>query len=242
MGKTYIADTCEVVYRRKSDGHTIFTAEAQLASIAQAISEEIVRGGIGNRALFMLRHSKETTLSVTNAMFDKEYLAMTQGVSVTNDTIEIQEVEKELTVTDNTGTLEVTVVGTPSGTTAHVINANGESESATISGSVVTIPTGHAEEGESVDVIYKKSVTGNVVEFEADKFSENYEVQYRTIEYSADTNQIVNDIYFVFDKVVPSGAFDMSFENGSALTPELSFNAMADKNGKIGRSIEVARV
>lgn len=243
MGKTFIADTAEVVFTRKSDGYTIFTAEAQIASIAQSISEEIVRGGIGNKSLYIIRHSKEVTLGVTNATFDLEYLSMTQGVAVAEDTIEVNGVEKGLTVTDNAGTLEVTLTGTPSGTTAHVINEDGDSASATITGQVVTVPTGHAVAGDLVDVVYKKSVTGNKVTFDADTFSENYEVEYRTIEYDVDTNAVVKDIYFQFDKAVPAGEFTLSFENGSALTPELSFNAMADSStGEIGRVVQVTRV
>lgn len=242
MGKTYIADTCDVVFRRKSDGHAVFTAEAQLASIAQSISEEIIRGGIGNKPLYTVRHSKEVTLTVRNATFDLEWLAMTQGVSVTNGSVEVNEVEKGLTVVDNAGTLEVMLTGTPAGTTATVINKNGESEQATITGNKVTIPTGHAAANEKVDVIYKKSVTGDIVTLDASKFSENYEVEYRTIEYDAETNKVVKDIYFQFDNVIPSGSFDMSFENGSALTPELTFNAMADSaTNQIGRIVEVAR-
>lgn len=242
MGKTYIADTADVIFRRKSDGHVVFTAEAQLASLEQAVSEETIRGGIGNRPLYRIRSEKDVTLSVRNATFDLEFLSMTQGIAITNGSVQITKIEKDLVVEDNAGTLEVTITGTPVGSTVTVINKDGESEEAAVATNVVTIPTGHAAVGEKVTVAYKSSVTGNIVEIESDKFSENYEVQYHTIEYDTDTNEVVKDIYFIFDNVSPSGAFSLSLENGTALTPELSFTALADSgSNKIGRVVEVAR-
>ncbi len=37
----YVVDTCDVVFRRKSDGHVVFSYETQLASLSGTLSEEI---------------------------------------------------------------------------------------------------------------------------------------------------------------------------------------------------------
>lgn len=241
MGKKFIADTANVLFKRKSDGHAVFTAEAQIAGISSAVTEDIIRGGIGNKALFISRHSKEVTLNVQNAAFDLEWLAMTQGVSITESSATVSKVEEGLTVADNAGTGEVTISGTPSGSTVTLRNADGETEETSVATNAVTVPTGFASEGEKVDVIYTESVTGKVVTIDSAKFSESYEVQYSTIEYDGDSNKVVNDIYFQFDNVLPQGSFDISFENGSAVTPTLNFNALAGANGEIGRIIEAPR-
>lgn len=240
--KVLVNDTCDVYYRRKSDGHLVFTSEAQLASISQQVTEEKLKGGIGNRTIALLRSDKEITLNTRLALFDKEYLAMTQGVEVTAESVNVYDREENLKVVDNSGVLEVTITGTPVDNTVTVINANGESEQATIASKVVTIPTGHALEDELVTIVYKKAENGSTVSFNADKFSEKYEVEYKTICYNPDTNEVVSDIYIQFYDVTPSGSVDLSFENGNALTPELSFEASAPKGSNvIGKYIEVPR-
>lgn len=243
MGKTYIADTADVVFRRKSDGHVVFTAEAQLAGLTSSAESEIIRGGIGNMALYQIRHSKGNDLTVRNATFSLEYLAMTQGVAVQEDgTAVVSEVEKGLKVEDDGGSLKVTIKGTPIESTVTVINARGESDKAVVTTNTVDIQTGFAEEGEKVTVVYKTEVTGNVVNIDADKFSEGYEVQYKTIEYDTVSNKVVKDIYFIFDNAVPASDFEMQLENGTAYTPELTFTAMADPDTRqIGRIVEVER-
>ena len=242
--KALINDTADVTFTRKSDGKKIFTAEAQLASISQAVTEEKLKGGIGNKTVALLRSDKEITLQVRNALFDLEWLSMTQGVAVKEDgTADINHKEEDLVVTDNAGALEVTLKGTPTGTTAYIINAKGDVEEAAITGTKVTVPTGYAVAGEKVAVSYIKQVVGKLVSFDSKKFAENYAVEYHTIEYDPATNQVVADLYIQFDNTVPAGAFDLSFENGTAISPELSFEALASATGsEIGRMIEVPRV
>lgn len=242
--KLLISDTCNAVIKRKSDGHIFATAETQMASISQSLGvNEKIFGGIGNKPLSIMRGQKEITSTLRNAFFDLELLSMTQGVAIDEDgSASIYEREDDLIVVDNTGTLKVTVVGTPVGTTVHVINAAGESASATVATKVVTVPTGHALEGEKVSVIYTKDVTGNVVAFNTEKFAEAYEIQYHTIAYNPSTNQVVKDIYIQLDHAVPSSDFELSFEAGSAIAPEITFDALNAPNSKeIGRIIEVDR-
>lgn len=238
----YVVDTCDVVFRRKSDKHVVFSYETQLASLSGTLSEEIIRGGIGNKPLYPLRHSKEVSLTARNGLFDLEWLAMSQGVKIEGKTVQVTKVEKGLKVVDNTGILEVEITGTPVGNTVRIINGR-EQEDAAVVGGNVTIPEGFAVAGDLVVVEYKEEIQGDVVEIDADAFSENYEVEYHTIAYSKKTNKVIKDLYFQFDNVLPSGAFDLSFENGSASTPEMTFNCYAnDTDGAIGRVVEKLRV
>lgn len=242
--KLLVMDTADVVMKRKSDGHVFITAEAQLTSISQSLGiNEKIFGGIGNKPLAIIKGQKEVTSTLRNAFYDQEFLSMTQGVTINeNGTATVYKTEKELTVVDNAGTLEVTITGTPINNTVYVRNSAGEVEQATFTSGKVTIPTGHANAGEIVSVTYQEEVTGNIVELDAEKFAEAYELEYHTIAYDPQTNKVVKDIYIQLDHVVPTGEFELSLENGTAIAPEINFECLALPNtNKIGRVIEVDR-
>ena len=198
MSKVLINDTADVVFKRKSDGHVVFTAEAQLASISQSVSEEKLKGGIGNRTIALLRSDKEVTLQVRNALFDLEWLSMTQGVAIEQGTVKVWKREDDLTVESGT----VTIKGTPIDDEVKVINAANDSEDTTATGKDVTVSTSLAKDGDKVSVLYKQEVTGNIVAMDAKKFSETYEVEYSTIAYDPETNEVIKDIYFQFDQLL----------------------------------------
>jgi hypothetical protein len=239
--QTLINDTADVLFKRKSDGKVIFTSVAQLAGISQAIEESDVFGGIGNKRIAKIRSQKTITLNTRMALFDLEYLAMTQGVAVTNGSATVTKTES-VKVIDDAGTLSATVEGTPIDNKVTLQNAKGETVELTATAKEVTVADGFAEAGESVTAVYKETVTGNIVKLDSETFSESYEVEYRTISYDPSTNQVVSDIYFQFDNALPSGSFELSLENGNALAPELNFDVLTPRGKtEMGRIIEVPR-
>lgn len=242
--KTVVNDTANVVFTRKSDGQVIFTGETQLASISQSVQEEEVRGGIGNAVLAVIRSEKSIELTVRNALVDSRWLAMSQGVSFVSGSAVIFTTE-ESTITDNAGVLEATITGTVStGGKVSVESKEGEELESSYSGTgtTVTITDVDATAGDKVTVIYQTDVTGDVLNIDAGSFSEAYSVEYHTVEYSPETDTIVKDLYFKFENVTPSDNFDLSFESGTAITPELSFTAKKPiGSDTIGQIIEVAR-
>lgn len=243
--KLLVIDTADAVMRRKSDGHIFITAEAQLTSISQSLGiNEKIYGGIGNKPLAIMKGQKEVTSSLRNAFYDQEFLSLTQGVEINKDkSATVYKTEKSLKVVDNGGSLEVTITGVPLDNTVYVRNAKGEVETATVATKTVTIPTGHAVEGEIVSVTYQEAITGDIVELDGEKFAEAFTLEYHTIAYDPDTNKVVKDIYIQLDHVVPSDEFELALENGTPIAPEVSFECMASPNStSIGRIIEVDRV
>src|SRR5699024_10947564 len=99
------------------------------------------------------------------------------------------------------------------------------------------IPPTFAEDGEDVQVIIEEEVIGKSVKMHSDRFAEKYKVQYQTIVYDAKAEAVVADLYIVFNEVSPSSAFDMSLENGTAYTPELTFRATSNEGGEIGTGL-----
>jgi hypothetical protein len=195
--KLLISDTCNAIVKRKSDGHVFITAETQMTSLSGSLGvNEKIFGSLGNKALAVMKGQKEVTSTFRNAFYDQEILSMTQGVAVDKDgSATVYETEEDLTVVDQTGVLSVDITGTPIGTTVYVRNAKGETESATIATKKVTVPTGHAVAGEKVSVTYTKSVTGEIVTLDSEKFGEAYSIEYHTIGYDPPISGWLSDRY-----------------------------------------------
>lgn len=86
----------------------------------------------------------------------------------------------------------------------------------------------------------EKTVTADVLDIKADSFPANHSVQLRSIVYDPDTNKVVADIYFTFDRSLPDGALSEAFESGNK-TSEISFMAQVDADGNYGKVIVVPR-
>jgi|SRR5690625_4415493 len=244
MGNILINDTCDAVLRRKSDGHVVLTAETHLASISQTLGiNERILGGIGNKTIAIMRGQKEVTTTLRNALFDLEFLSMTQGVAVEeNGEATVYHREEELKVVDNDGDLTVTISGTPANEDVYLRNESGQVQKTAAEGSVVTVPSDFASVGDTMSATYQKDITGQIVEMDAEKFSEAYEVEYHTIGYDPRTHDVVKDIYIQLDHVTAQGEFELGFENGTALAPEFVFDALTPPNSsKIGRIIQTNR-
>lgn len=244
--KTIIQDTCDVVFKRRSDGKAMLTAEAQLASVSQTIQEEKIKGGIGNRDIAVLRSDKEVTLSVRSAMFDSEWLEMVSGTSYNEETHTIHQKEDGISVTKNASKFEAKIKGEPKSTgTVYVFNSKGEQlvlNATSITGGVIDVTELGVKEGDIVTVLYEQDATGQTLTIDTTAFPSKFMVEYHTIQYDADTNEVVNDLYWIFDGATPAGNFDYSFENGSAISPEIEFTAIAPLGSStVGRVMEVPR-
>lgn len=245
MTELVVMDTVNLHLKRKSDGHLVAKTKTQMGAISQTVGEERLKGSIGNGTIAVLSTDKELEVSYRNALWDLNYLAMTQGVAIEKDkSVKITKGEKAL-VADNAGVLEATLSTEAAAiTTAQIEDADGEQQEVAVTAGKITIPEGFTvAAGDKIQVFYKLDVTGDVVEFDSQKFSENYEIEMTTICYNPDTMQVVKDLYIQFDNVKPSGAFDMNFEAGTAITPELSFMVLnAEGTTSMGRIFTVDRV
>lgn len=240
--KTIISDTADVLFKRKSDGKVIFTGEAQLASVSQSITENKLKGGIGNRTIAVLRSDKEVELQVKNAVFDSDWLEMTSGVAFANGSAVIHATDSNLTVASNAVTLTTPTADVKADGTFIVVKADGTQVAGTYDDLTNTVTATGLTNGAVVSVVFQKSVTGKVLTLQSDKFSEAYQVEYHTIEYNIESNTIENDLYFVFNHATPSGNWSLSFENGQAITPELNFTVTTPPgSNELGQVIEVPR-
>ena len=238
--KGYVIDTCDVTFRHRGTQNVIFTASAQLASVSQSVETEEVKGGIGSQTQFTVRSDKALTLSVRDALFDSEWVEMQQGASFRNGVVKLTQKEDSLIVADG----KITIEGTPDEGKLIVYNEEGaELVMEDVAAKEITIDPTFAKNGDTLMVIYENELEGRVLDIDGDKFPESYEVEYHTIEYSKATDMVMKDIYFKFFNVSPSGEFELGFENGTPIAPEMSFTCKSAPNSnKIGVMVEVPRV
>ena len=87
-----------------------------------------------------------------------------------------------------------------------------------------------------------EEVTGDILELRTDKFPKNYKVQLHGIAYDPETNKVVADIYYIFDKALPDGNIEETFEAGSNKTNEINFTAQVSEGTlSYGRYVVVPR-
>lgn len=227
MNKRYvIADTCDVTWERIRDGKIVMTTESQLASISQAVSEERIFGGIGGGTVALISTQKEIDLAVRDSLWMLDYLEMTQGVEVNPEgkTTIIKQIEG--VVEDNGGELEIKIDNNTV-TEGILVDKDGTQEPLTLTTGVAALPQGSGfVEGDTVKVFIKEEITGEMITFDSDKFSEKYRATYRTIAYDPSTMEHKKDIVIQFDEVKPSGNFDISFELNTPIAPEMNFTVL----------------
>lgn len=224
-----IHDTCEVLITDLVTKDVIAIGYAQTAGLEQTLTEDELRGGIGNKLAYMIRSAKDITLNVTSATFKPEYLALFSGDKVQEMTEDITRMTY-LTVSDNAGTKEIKVPTKLSTVTKFRIeDTDGKQVELTATGGVIDASTLKAEEGAELEAYYIESVTGKGVKFKTNKFPNKFKVEYRTVSYDRELAAISENLHFIFPEAIPSGAFNLALQNGQAYIPEFTFRVTAPK-------------
>ncbi|CAF1845718.1 hypothetical protein [Bacillus subtilis] len=234
--QTVIHEVGKITAKRLSDNKVIASGVTQMTQFSQQVQQDFLKGGWGNRDLYVINSSKEVSGNVRNAFFDLDFMAMQQGVKIENETISVWE-DESLTVSD-TGTVILSYLPLSK---VSLTNEDGDQIEVDAASKTVTVPDTFATKGEALAVHYQIEVEAETVEINGEKFSENYYFEIHTIEYDPKTSKIYSDLYIQLPKVNFSGEADMSFEAGNAYTPEIGYRALADNNGKIGNFARVKR-
>lgn len=230
-----IQDVANMVIRDKASGKVMANTKLQMSSLEGTVNTEDLRAGIGNKKIYKMKSEKDLTVTTRSAIFDPEMLSLTQGVDiVSNKEVVVTRIE---TICKAKGITEVTLKNTPDGD----VTINGETF--TVALQVVSL-VGKQDliDAEEVTVIYEETVTGDSIEFNAEKFSKNVSLELHTIAYDLKTNEVDSDLYFIFPKASISDEFSLSFEAGSVITPELTFDILQpDCGSAMGEMVRVYR-
>lgn len=236
-----IQDVAECIITDLASGKVMAQTKLQMSSLEMTVNTEDLRAGIGNKKIFQIKSDKDLVVNTRNAVFTEEALAMTQGVDIVDsDTVEVTRSEA---VCLKEGETEITLTGEPKDDKVTITDSKGLVEEFTVAGGKVDL-TGKTDilSMDEVIVIYKEEVTGSSIEFDAEKFSKNVKLELRTIAYDLNTSEVFSDIYFVFPRASVSDEFSLSFEAGTVITPEISFNILQPTCGSaMGKMINVPR-
>lgn len=198
--------------------------------------------GIGNKRIYRIKSEKDIVINTRNAVFTEEALALTQGVEVINDKeVEVTRVESFCLDGEDK---EIQIQGNPVGDEVTIADIKGDVKKFTPDedGKIDLTNEEDILSLDNIEVIYKEIVVGNSIEFDAEKFSKNVKLEMRTIAYDMNTSEVYSDIYFIFPNCSVSEDYSLSFEAGSVLAPEISFDVLQPKCGSaMGEMINVPR-
>lgn len=226
-----IHDTCEVIITDLVTNDVISIGYAQTAGLEQTLTEDELRGGIGNKLAYMIRSAKDITLNITSATFKPEFLALFSGDKIQTFTEKVTRVTY-LKVEDNAGQKEIKI---PTRLTAlnltdvRIEDVDMKQHSLPVVAGAVDVSTLTAVAGDELEVYYQEEVTGKGVAFKTNKFPNKFKVEYRTVAYDRELANIAENLHFIFPEAIPSGAFNLALQNGEPYIPEFSFRVTAPK-------------
>lgn len=85
------------------------------------------------------------------------------------------------------------------------------------------------EDADGLVTVTEKEVTADVMELKSGANPKNAELQLRTLAYDPDTNEVVAEIFYIFDRVQPNGEFSHDFGMGSNNVQTISLSALVPK-------------
>lgn len=233
-----IQDVCNAIITKGDK--VVANTKLQMSSIEGSLNTEELRAGLGNKKFYVIKNQKDMTLNFRNAVFSEDWVSLTQGVDILDSkTVEVTRAE---TICIEDGKVSYDLKGTPVGDEVKIEDDTGVVKTVTTTGTVLDLTSETTITSmEEIVVIYKEEVTGSSIEFDAEKFPGNYKVELQTIAYDLDGN-IHSDIFFIFPNCSANGELNLSFEAGSVITPEISFDVLQPKCGSaMGEMINVPR-
>lgn len=218
MNNVIIHDTLEAFIKDDANNKVYFLGLTTSGSIAQTVDQEPIRAGIGGKVVSVIQSNKNIEFTITTGVHYDDVYEIQSNSLFTNEVVTIQKAESAKLVGG-----KLTINGTPVDGKVIVLDRHGKTVEATYADGEVTVTGG--QEGAIYTVIYGEEVTADVLNLESDKFPKNYTVQLHGIAYDADTNEVVADVYWIFDKALPNGAFTANYGMGENKTDEITFTA-----------------
>lgn len=228
-----VQDTADVFYNY-ADGTKRLFACMNTASIAKTVDTEDIRCGIGWNLASILYSNPDMTITMTPAFWNDYFLEDASGNTFAEgESVNVASYES-VPFTDSAGDAVATITGTPVGDAVQVQGANGKNYVATHSAGTVTVASGAGASdliGTTAIVIYDVASTGDVLDFESDVYPKVHGITIKTIAYDVDTNDILADIYFVFNRVLGDGAFDLALTGATNSVTEITARVLPEKTG-----------
>lgn len=88
------------------------------------------------------------------------------------------------------------------------------------------------EDEEGLVTAEEITVAGDAMELTAGAAPKNAKLQLRTLAYDSETNEVVAEIFYIFDKVAPAGEFTHDFGMGTNNIQDITLKALIPKGKK----------
>lgn len=236
--KKFLVSTADV-YGYDDNGNELFRGKSMLdTSIETSLSNTDVRGGQGNKLLYVYYHTAEMNITINNAEFSLDFLALNVGsnIEIGADMFLDETVE----ITNGTGTVEETIPLTFGTTVAYgyVSLPNVDAiQKVEFTGSSFTLPGEYANYSGDVCVrYYGHKVTAREVPIYADMLPANIRLvmEAKLCSSDATTNQI-GTVQVIVPKASMTGSFTLSMTPDSVSSTPLNVRALAyDKTQATG--------
>lgn len=219
MDNILMYDVCEVYLKELNGSKEYFYGLTKKGEINQTIKQESIRGGIGNGVVGVIQSDKEVKFKVATVLQNDSLFAIQSGADFATTTITTMAKEESICATN-----KLPITGTPKGTAVMIVDSKGVVTSGTFATGNVS-GTGLID-GKRYTVLYsKESTTAQVLTIDSKKFPKNYYVELHTIAVDVDTNAVIADVYWIFNKALPNGALSGNYEAGTNASNEVEFTA-----------------
>lgn len=218
-GKQFVVKVANVQFKDKTNDLMALKGKTSLdTALSQTIENLEITGGQGSKLLYDYSYGKKLNLSIEDASWREEYIALSNGTSIATGAQDYWIYEESVTLTAGAGEVAQTPVGN-----LYVEKSDGTLVTVTPTAKAFTIDGGAAT---TVKVNYQYNVSVNSITISADDMPNVYECTLFTE--IVDNDGKVADIQIIIYNFKPSGNFDMSFGSGKAATSKLDGKALAN--------------
>lgn len=217
--KQFIVDVADIQLRDTVNDVIVLTGKTLLNSgLAQTVQNLEIKGGKGDKLLFDYSYGKQLSVTIEDASWREEYLAIANGTTIATSLQNYWIFEESVTLSGGVGTVAQTPVGK-----VYVEKTDGTKVTVTPSTKSITVAGGG---NTTVKCSYQYNVSVNSIVIAANDFPDTYELSMFTE--IMNSSGKVADIQIVVDKFKASGAFDLNFGAGKAATSKLEGKALAN--------------
>lgn len=232
--KKFIVSVGEAILRNPATKEIIaIGATAVDTSFTLTANKTDVRGGPGNSILFSYVSERTFDVSITQASFNKEVLALNAGTLIQSGVIEYLHTDCLEIDATGAGTLSKTPIGNVT-----VIGEDDIKATVTPAGEVITVPE---RANQTVHATYMTSGEAETVTISATAPPSLVELIYTT-EIRDDKNQVVEIMQIHVPRLQLSGNYTMTLSASGAATEAIEGTALSSREGGCGVGGYYARV
>lgn len=227
METKFVVSVADALLIDESSNTLVAKATALIDSaLKQELSQLEIKGGKGNKTLFVYNYDKKITAELNSATFEPAYFAINSGTEIENALKDVYMFSDKV-VLDGTGT--GTLAKTPIGD-VFVMLPNGTSMTITPTTNTIVIPS---FAGKPVVCSYQYGLTVDTIPLNAESLPKIYKLVLQLDMFDGATGKS-SLIEVVLNRYKPNGNFELNLNASQATTSKLSGIGLADDEGKYG--------